>query len=249
MDALREVTTDNVDELGFFCCMSKRDSEGWQAKRAWLDDRFPEGLKLYLLPEGERGFVEFAPGDVAWKPVEAAGWTVIHCLWVVGRSGGKGGGARLLERCIDDARAARSHGVAVIATEDNFATSSKFYAHHGFVVVDEAPPRFRLMALAFGDADPPRFVDAVRTTDAPESDGLRVQTTDQCPYHAQLGTSLARAAGGQGLDCAVVKLTSAAQIRSEACTAQGTFGVSCKGEALPNVYMPKSLEKALARRS
>ncbi len=248
MSPLIRVTADNVDEHGFFCCMSKRASVGWKAKRAWLEERFAEGLSIYLLPEGQRGFVESAPGEVAWKPVDAPGWTVIHCLWVVGKSQKGGGGRQLLEQVLADARADGRHGVAVVASRDNFCTDSRFYAHLGFEVVDEAPPRFQLMVHAFGEAPPPRFTDAARSGGCPDLPGLQVQTTDQCPYHHQLVEGLRTVADERGLDFTATTLRSADEVRQRACSGHGTWAVASEGDPLPNVFLPRSLHKVLDRK-
>ena len=93
------VTVDagNVDRLGFFCYMSKPKAPGYRQKRDWLLARFAEGLRIKMLHEtGGRtvGFIETIPGEYAWRVVNALGYTVIHCLWVVGQGKGKGGTAR-----------------------------------------------------------------------------------------------------------------------------------------------------------
>ena len=88
--------------------MSKRKSPGYRQKRAWLAKRFAEGLKVQIVHEtGGRdvGFVEYIPGEYAWRAVHAPGYLVIHCLWVVGKGKGKGHGSRLVQVCLDDARA------------------------------------------------------------------------------------------------------------------------------------------------
>ena len=96
------VTAENVDTYGFFCKMSARKSAAWQAKRAWLSDRFAEGLQLRLLGEGERGFIEFMPGAKSWRAIEDAdAFVVIHCLWVVGKSRGKGYAKALVDAGVD----------------------------------------------------------------------------------------------------------------------------------------------------
>jgi hypothetical protein len=87
-----DVTADNFEETGFFCLMSRRKSEGYQRKLRWLHERFDEGLRIKMLDlsEGGRGFIEYIPGEYAWRPVEASGYLFIHCLWVVGKSKGNG---------------------------------------------------------------------------------------------------------------------------------------------------------------
>jgi GNAT superfamily N-acetyltransferase len=102
------VNADNLDKHGFFCYMSKRKAPGYAQKRAWLAARFAEGLKLHMVHEiGGRtvGFIEYAPGEFAWRTVHAPDYLVIHCLWVVGKGKGKGYGSRLLQICLDAALA------------------------------------------------------------------------------------------------------------------------------------------------
>ena len=105
MDEAFEIITvdaDNVDRHGFFCYMSKRKAPGYAQKCAWLAARFAEGLKLHMVHEtGGRtvGFIEYIPGEFAWRVVHAPGYLVIHCLWVVGKGKGKGFGTASLAPC------------------------------------------------------------------------------------------------------------------------------------------------------
>jgi len=114
------VNADNLDKQGFFCYMSKRKTPGYQQKHDWLAARFAEGLKIHMIHEiGGRtvGFIEYIPGEYAWRAVHASGYLLIHCLWVVGKGKGKGYGAYLIQTCLDDARAQGKHGVVTVATE------------------------------------------------------------------------------------------------------------------------------------
>ena len=54
-----------VDRLGFFCYQSKRKSDGYRAKRAWLEQRFGEGLSLEILRVAgwALGMIEIVPGE------------------------------------------------------------------------------------------------------------------------------------------------------------------------------------------
>jgi len=85
-----DVGVENIDRTGFFCFMSKKKSEGYQRKLAWLKDRFAEGMRIKMLALPERGFIEYIPGEHAWRAVHADGYLLVHCLWVVGKSRGKG---------------------------------------------------------------------------------------------------------------------------------------------------------------
>jgi hypothetical protein len=53
------VDRSNVEETGFFCYMSKRKSEGYLRKLAWVKARFDEGMRLKMLKLPERGFSEY----------------------------------------------------------------------------------------------------------------------------------------------------------------------------------------------
>jgi hypothetical protein len=80
------VTSQNVEETGFFCKMSQKKNEGYKRKLNWLNARFDEGLKIKMLDlknEGERGFIEYIPGRFSWRAVHAEDFIFIHCLWVL----------------------------------------------------------------------------------------------------------------------------------------------------------------------
>jgi len=51
---LIDVGLENVDQTGFFCYMSKKKTEGYQLKLAWLKNRFSEGMKIKMLPLPEQ---------------------------------------------------------------------------------------------------------------------------------------------------------------------------------------------------
>jgi len=57
----------NVAETGFFCYMSRRKSEGFRRKLDWVRARFAEGMKIKMLKLPERGFIEYLPGEFAWR--------------------------------------------------------------------------------------------------------------------------------------------------------------------------------------
>ena len=75
------VTVDatNVAQHGFFCYKSKPKSEGYQRKLQWLEERFAEGLRIKILYENGRsvGFIEYLPGEFAWRAVHAPNYVLI----------------------------------------------------------------------------------------------------------------------------------------------------------------------------
>lgn len=138
------VTVDatNVAEHGFFCYKSKPKSEGYRRKLDWLEQRFSEGLKIKIVYEEKRsvGFIEYIPGEFAWRAVEAEGYLVVHCIWVVGKGKKKGYGSWLLNECVEDAREMGKHGVAMVTSSSNWLAGKKLLLKNGFESVDQAPP-------------------------------------------------------------------------------------------------------------
>ena len=86
------------------CCIirSKKPHPGVEAKRRWLADRLPEGHVFRKLDVKEKVFIEYAPLETAWVPVEGDNYLYLYCLWVAGAYKGRGYGraalAALLER-------------------------------------------------------------------------------------------------------------------------------------------------------
>src|SRR5690606_15282945 len=68
---LLSVTPENLAEAGFFCLQSKQQAPGFLRKQAWLRQRFAEGMQFKLLQAVGRGFIEYIPGELAWRAVHA----------------------------------------------------------------------------------------------------------------------------------------------------------------------------------
>jgi len=121
------VTPENLDRYDLFCKKSKPKEAGYSNKTVWFNEHYATGLRMQLLhiDEGKkqkvsRGFVEYIPGEAAWRAVNAQGWLFIHCLWVVGRNKGRGYGTQLLKTCLNDAKENGFAGVAMLTTNGNF---------------------------------------------------------------------------------------------------------------------------------
>lgn len=233
-----DVTPRNVAETGFFCKMSQRKCAGYQRKLRWLEVRFAEGLKLKMLDlsEGGRGFIEYLPGEYAWRAVDAKGYMFIHCLWVVGSSKGKGYAGRLLRECIADARQQRMKGVAMLTRQGNWLLSPCLLVRHGFESVARAAPDFELMALRFGRSAPPSLPDDWTERASKFDTGLTIIRSDQCPYLDDAVTHALDAGQELGLKTRVVELNSAAEVRRVAPTPYGVFGLVLDGRLLSHHY-------------
>jgi ribosomal protein S18 acetylase RimI-like enzyme len=246
------VDAENVDEERFFCYKSKPKTEGYRRKLAWLRERFAEGMRLKIVYEGKRsvGFVEYIPGEYAWRAVEAAGYMVIHCLWVVGKGKKKGYGSRLLEECVRDARASGLRGVAMVTSSGNWLAGKKLLLKNGFEPVDQAPPTFDLLVKRFGDAPLPAFPTDWQERLARYGSGLTVVRSDQCPYIEKAIETILAAAADLGLQTQVVELESCREVQESAPSAYGVFNVVYDGELVAYHWIgAKDLRRFLDRRS
>lgn len=235
------VDASNVDKTGFFCYMSKRKEPGYRQKRAWLAARFAEGLKIKIIHEHggrDTAFIEYLPGEYAWRAVYAPAYLVIHCLWVVGKGRGKGYGVRLLEECLADARRQGRPGVVMLSSDRTWLPHKDFFLKNGFVELDQAPPSFQLLAFRFApDAPLPALPQDWDARAAAFGPGLTVVRTDQCPYNENASNGILQFAASKGLPARLVTLHTAAQVREQAPCAYGAFGVVYNGRLFSYTYL------------
>ena len=234
-----DVTIDNVDTTGFFCYMSKRKSEGYARKLNWLKERFDEGLLIKMLALPERGFIEYVPGEYAWRAVNAKGFMFIHCLWVVGQSKGKGHAARLLNLCIEDAKASGMKGVAMMTSGGNWLLGKRLLVKNGFASVESAAPNFELLVKKFHDTPSPSFVKDVDGRVKQYRSGFTVFRSDQCPYLEDATNTVREFAKERSEKFKVVEMKTAGDVRTLAPSLYGVFSIVYRGKLLSHHYLLK----------
>ncbi len=248
---MKIITVDhsNVDQYGFFCLKNKK-AEGYKAKRAWLDDRFQEGLRIKMaLDEDEKpiGFLEYIPGEYAWRPVNAKGYLFIHCIFIHRKEHkGVGIGQKLLHACVDDARTGGFKGVAAFTSKDAWITSKGLYQKLDFKEVDQKG-KFELMVLSFEDAPLPTFRDWEKEQE--KYQGLQVVFTNQCPYFSKSATDLIDEAQKRGIPM-TAKLLDTTEAAQNAPSGYGTYTLLYNGKVIADKYVSRGrfkniLEKEL----
>jgi hypothetical protein len=209
-----------------------------------------EGLTIHILYEGQRsvGFIEYLPGEHAWRAVNAEGYLLIHCLWVVGKAKRKGYGSRLLNRCLDDARQRDARGVAVVTSERPWLTKRKLFQVHGFEQADSAPPVFELWVRRFHEAPLPRFPSDWEKRISRSGTGLTVYHSAQCPYLERATASVLRSTEELGIEARAIEFQSSGELRRHSPSAHGVFGVVYDGELLTVRYPDDTFRQKLRER-
>lgn len=234
------VTSENLERVGFFCFMSKRKTVGFANKLGWMKERLREGLKIHMTTQGGRGFIEYIPGEYAWRAVHAKGYMFIHCLWNVGKSRGNGLSQALLRMCEDEAIAQGMQGVAMVTSEGNWLIHKQFLLGQGYQWVDQAPPSFSLMVKKFRTAPDPTLCGDWERKQRAFGKGLTLVRTHQCPYLETVASTTRGAAEELGVPFQDVVLRSADEVRGMAPCAYGVNAILYQGKFITNTWIPKA---------
>lgn len=193
-----EVTKDNMYESP--CCGIKNtEHEGHKRKTNWLKMHFKKGLKAHVLFTDDNrqfGYIEYLPGQHAWRGVEADDYMFIHCIWTYYKKyQRKGYGRLLVQTCIDDAKKAKMKGVVVVARKSPWLASCELFLKNGFEIVDTAPPDYKLVVKKFNRSAPnPKFKGNWDKKLKRHGKGLTIIRSDQCPHVAKFADEIAEMA-------------------------------------------------------
>ena len=187
-----EIVDTNADNIGGcgLCGYKSGKNEGRRRKLDWLKKRYAEGLRYKVLRSrefGDIGMIEYAPGSHAWRPVEAEGYLVIHCLMVYASTRGKDSALSCWIDCLRDARKSKCRGVAVVTSSDSFMAGSGLFIKAGFVSVESNPPYELLVKKFKATAPDPRFIVDRERVLKRHTKGLTILAADQCPMVAKVG--------------------------------------------------------------
>ena len=197
----RRVTKENLEKEHICCAISNNKDVQVASKKAWLADRFDEGLVFLKSVERGKCFIEYIPAENAWVPIEADGYMYIDCLWVSGSFKGHGYSSDLLNACIEDSKKKGKKGLCILcaAKKIPFLADPKFLEYKGFTVGDEADNGIRLMFLAFNKkAEAPKFKDCAKHPHIKEK-GYVLYYTSQCPFNAKYVPVLEQTAKENGI--------------------------------------------------
>lgn len=247
------VTPENLEQEHICCAISNNKDCQVASKKAWMAERFADGLVFRKADARGKCFIEYLPAERAWAPIEAPGYLHIDCFWVSGQLKGHGYADELLDSCIEDARAQGKAGLTVLssAKKQPFLSDPAYLRKRGFRTADTAAPGYELLYLPLADAadaaELPRFKSHVkepRTDDA----GFALYYSPQCPFTAKYVPLVADVAAARGVPFKTILLETAEQAQNAPApfTAYSLFhdGVLLTHEILS----PKKFEKLLDER-
>jgi ribosomal protein S18 acetylase RimI-like enzyme len=182
------LNVNNIDDHDIFCLKSRFKTPSYQQKLLWVKNGFKNGLVLKILYVNEgkgkltsRGMIEYVSGKHNWRGINAVGYMVIHCLWVIGKHKGKGYGGKLVQECFNDVE--EMNGVAVVTSKRHWLVKNKLFKKMGFIKVDDYPPHFELFAKVNNDTkNVPKFNKNHGSTLKVIPEGLGIYRSPQCPY-------------------------------------------------------------------
>lgn len=181
------VTKENLEKEHICCAISNNKDIQVSSKKAWLSERFEEGLVFLKSIERGKCFIEYIPAENAWVPIIAEEYMYIDCLWVSGSLKGHGYSNDLLETCIGDSKEKGKRGLCILSSAKKraFLADPKFLEYKGFTVSDESDNGIQLWFLPFEkDAEQPRFKECAKHPGTEEK-GYVLYYTNQCPFPAK----------------------------------------------------------------
>ena len=232
------VTKENLEKEHICCAISNNKDVQVSSKKAWLADRFDEGLVFLKSVERGKCFIEYIPAENAWIPIEADGYMYIDCLWVSGAFKGHGYSSELLEACISDSKEKGKKGLCILAAAKKkpFLADPKYLKYKGFDVCDEADNGIQLMFFPFDKkADAPRFKECARHPHIDE-DGYVLYYTSQCPFNAKYVPVLEQTAKENGIPFHAIHIESRQEAQN-APTPVTNYALFHNGEYVTNEQM------------
>lgn len=240
------ITSENI-ENEHLCCIirTKTKHEGVESKRAWLKDRIKEGHVFRKLVEKATVFIEYAPLEKAWVPIEGDNYYYIYCLWVLGEYRGKGYAKSLMEYCIDDARKNGKSGICMLAAQKQKAwlSSQDFVKKYGFKTVDTTDNGYELLALSF-DGSYPKFCENAKKMEIDCQD-LTIFYDNQCPYIYQTVNSIRKYCDENNVKLNLVLINSLEEAKKLPCVFNN-FAVFYRGNFVTvNLLDVKTIERII----
>jgi len=239
MNKIIEVNEINISDYPQVICFINPQHEHYGLKIDWLKKRFREGLKIKLLQtESDQkiaGFIEYMPGEYAWRAVDAKKCLFIHCIWVYpNKNKNKGLGSALVDEVIKDAQKQKMNGVAVIVSDGSFMAKKELFIKNKFEFVEEKGG-FQLLVKKFGKKNAlPCFTNNEDVLK--KYQGWHIVYSEQCPWVARFIEEVKPILKKQGLKIDFHEITTAKEAQT-APSVYSVFNLIKDGKILADRYI------------
>ncbi len=178
------LSLENIDNIHLCCFIkSKQQHLGVLKKKEWLKERIKEGhVYRRLIDDDKMAFIEYAPLEKAWVPIEGDDYLYIYCLSSIGDTRGNSIKKELLEYAINDAKKANKAGICVLShnKKKTWLNDGEFFLKHGFKVVDNTPDGYQLLTLSLKQNKPHFSLKAKKGMISDKN--LVIYYSYQCPF-------------------------------------------------------------------
>ena len=247
-----DITPENIQKETVFCIKNVK-SPGFKHKKNWFINRYQEGLRMHILKgfDGKMaGFIEYLPGNFAWRPVKAENFMFIHCLFVYpNKYKNQGYGSALVKEAESAARKEGYSGLCTFTSKGSWMSDANLFMSLGFNAVAKRG-RFELYRKKW-DSDTPD--PEIRNWEEKQSryQGWHLLYADQCPWHDKSVEALWNTAQDFGIDLQLTRLETAAEAQ-QAPSGFGVFSLLHDGKLLEDHYISATrfkniLNKELAK--
>ena len=232
-----EVTAENITEHPGAICFINPKHESYGHKIEWMRGRFNEGLRIRLLylagEKGPVGYVEYIPAERCWRPVNAANYMFIHCLWTNRKKyQHQGLGKALLDTV--EADAAGMNGIAVVTSDKAFMATKEIFLKHGYDVIEESG-KDQLLAKQFRNCEKPKMNDRNAAL-ANYREGMTMLYSCQCPWVARFIDEVQPVLKEKNLEANIIEIESAEEAQ-KAPSLYGVFNLIWNGKILADRYI------------
>jgi GNAT superfamily N-acetyltransferase len=242
------VTPDTVADETVYCLKNKKHP-GFKAKVEWYQEAYAEGTRLYILKDeaGQMlGFVEYSPGEKAWRPVLAPDYLFITCIFTYPKKNQhQGYGSLLIQQVLEDAEALGKAGVCTLTSNGPWIADNPLFLANDFEAIDEKERFLLLVHKRNPKAPDPVLIDWTLPRKA--LNGWHIVYANQCPFHAKAVADLSGEAEKQGIKLQVHQLDTPEAIREEAPSGFGTFSLVKDGALLEDHYISKTRFKNILK--
>jgi len=232
-----DISPENVTEHGFFCVKNTKSKE-FELKKEWFEKSYNEGfrIKIMLNEAGKQiGYIEFVPAEYAWRPIEAADYMFIQCLFMYSNKDKNiGNGSLLVNAVEEEAKKLNLKGFCTMTSKGTFMADKRLFEKNGFIQVDKLE-RYELMSKKFNEnAADPKLIDWTKYRD--KYQGWHLLYANQCPWHSKSVSALHEVAKEFKTNLNIKKITSSLEAK-EAPSGFGTFSLLHNGKLLEDHYL------------